>query len=251
MGELQLTYKQNYFLYPAECDARRQMPIALLMLRTLEVATLHANALGTGVSVLSKDNQSWVVQRLTVEMKRYPRPNETYAISTWVESFNRFFVNRNFAVYDSRDEIIGYIRTVWCAIDLSTRKNCDISKFSFVTDVVTSIECPIAEQSRLRPLKDYRSADYTFSYSDLDFNRHVRTCRYIELLLDQWGLDFHDNHIINRFEISFINEAHYSQKVNVRVDKNGTDEDTVVEMVDADTAKALCRARLVFTHTND
>ena len=37
-------------------------------------------------------------------------------------------------------------------------------------------------------------------YCDVDFNRHVNSSRYIELLLVRWSLDFHDRNRLTRFE---------------------------------------------------
>lgn len=62
-----------------------------------------------------------------------------------------------------------------------------------------------------------RTATYTFRYCDLDFNRHVNSARYIELLLNQWPLDFHDAYLIHRIEISYLNEAHFGDEARIAI----------------------------------
>ncbi len=78
----------------------------------------------------------------------------------------------------------------------------------------------------------------------MDVNRHVNSSRYIELLLNQWSLDFHDHNRLTRFEIAYIHEAHYDEEVEVRLHEE-CDDTVRAELVSGN--RALCRARLGFS----
>lgn len=222
------------------------MPITLLINRLIEIATLHANQLGIGYASLVERKGTWVLSRVAVEMQRYPEVNENYTIRTWVCGINRLFSERDFEILDGQGATIGWARTLWAVINTETRAAEDISHMLWLEEIIPDKECPVEKPSRLRALKEYSSTPYTFTYCDMDFNRHVNSSRYIELLLNQWSLDFHDHNRLYRFEISYIHEAHYDQQVEVRLfsDPNSEQSTTYAELVDGD--QALCRALLRF-----
>ncbi len=239
-------YTKRYFLTPAECNPEQQLPISGLVAKIIEVATEHANMWGVGYASLIESNEAWVLSRVTVEMKRYPRVNEYYSLSTWIEGYNRHFSDRNFAILDSDGNEIGYARTVWVVINSVTRESADISKFSYIVNNISERECPIEKQSRMKSINPTRTSIYKFQYSDTDFNRHVNTCRYIELLMNQWSLDYFDNHRLERFEIAFIRETKCDDTVEIILAEEGGDCRADI-VYDGDVH---CRARLVFSEEN-
>ncbi len=239
-------FTQIYFLTPAECNPERRMPITLLINRLIEVATLHANQLGIGYDNLIDRQGTWVLSRVAVEMLRYPEVNEHYEIRTWVSSINRLFSERDFEILDVDGHTIGWARTVWAVLNVETRAVSDISHMQWIETMIPDKECPVEKPRRLRNLREFTAAPYTFTYCDLDFNRHVNSSRYIELLLNQWSLDFHDHNRLSRFEIAYIHEAYYDETVEVRLCNEANDEapTTLAELVDGE--KTLCRALLRF-----
>lgn len=244
--------RQRYFLTPAECNPQGRMPLTLLINRLIEIATLHANEIGIGYASLVVYRQTWVLSRVAVEMTRYPQVNDHYEIATWICSVNRLFSERDFCIYDSEGEVIGWARTVWAVLDTETRQGGDISRMAWLGEIADPSRCPIAKASRPRQLEDYRTEHYRFTYCDIDFNRHVNSSRYIELLLNQWSLDFHDRYRLSRFEIAYMREAYYDEEVEVRLhdecaasDGDGAPLSTRAELVHE--GHPLCRALLSFT----
>lgn len=214
-------HSEQYYLSAGECGPESHMPVPLVASRMIEVATHHANLIGVGYDDLIVNRQAWVLSRLTIEMQRYPMINENYSVTTWVEGVNRHFSERNFEIADQSGTIIGYGRSVWVAIDIDSRTVADISRFTILSDIICDRPCPIAPQGRHRQAAPPdRTASYTFRYCDLDFNRHVNSARYIELLLNQWPLEFHDSHIIRRIEISYLHEAHFGDEAHISIADN-------------------------------
>lgn len=238
-------FSQEFFLTPGESDSEQQLPLPLLVSRLIEVSVKHANSWNAGYPTLIENNEAWVLSRVTIEMNRYPQVNEFYTIKTWIDNFNRHFSERNFAIYDNNNTEIGYARTVWVVINISTRESVDISKFDYLHNFVQQRDCPILPISRLRPFEGGRKSSYTFRFTDIDFNRHVNSCKYIELILNQWSLDFHDHHRVKRFEIAYNNEGLYGMEAVVHVDDTALD---VPAEITVDNT-ILCRSRIIFTET--
>ncbi len=248
MNEIVKEFTQEYYLTAGECNPQGYMPVTLIASRIIEVATFHANSLDVGYSRLKEHGQAWVLSRLAIEMYRYPTVNDAYSVTTWIEGFNRHFSERNFEIRSASGETLGYVRSIWVAIDIEKREAADIGYLDILPSLVSDRPCPIAKQGRVRPLVgSYRTSPYRFRFTDCDFNRHVNTVRYIERVLNQWTLDFHDTHVIERFEVSFMQETRYGAEVSVNVlDIDQTTSQC--EIVEAGSVK--CRALLRFKVLN-
>lgn len=223
----------DYYLAAGECNPQGEMPLTLLMRRIIEVATFHANSWGVGYARLIEDNHVWVLSRVTIEVTRFPRVNENYRLTTWIEDYNRHFSQRNMRLDDADGNPLGYVRTIWMVIDLTTRASVDISQLSYIRENISDLPCPIEPMSRLRPIAEGHAVDYTFGYMDCDFNRHVNTVRYLSHLMNLFDMDCYDRYFIHRMEISFIKETHYGETCQMVIDDNDP-MDSLMSITDAE-----------------
>lgn len=220
----------TYLLTAGESNACGLMPLTLVTERIIEAATEHANALGIGYATLITRNIGWVLSRLSIEMTRYPAINEQYTITTWIESYNRRFSERNFVITDGEGKPIGYARTVWVAMDFASRTVADLTDFEREAFPVSDLPCPMAKMPRIAPLPPEAEAEsYTFRYCDIDFNRHVNTVRYLALILNHWPLEHHDTHTVQRLDLAFHHECRFGETVRLLVATEG--DTSVCELV--------------------
>ena len=88
-----------------------------------------------------------------------------------------------------------------------------------------------------------RDVEHTFGYVECDFNRHVNTVRYLELIMNQLDLSYYDNNWLRRLEMAFVKETHYGERATLRIAEQAPDDWRVNILVDnADHV----RTRLVF-----
>lgn len=222
-------HTHTYRLTAGESGAEATMPVTLLLERIIEVATEHANSLDIGYDRLNKRGVAWVLSRVSFEMKRYPRINENYSLTTWIEGYNRHFCDRCFTVLDGNSHIIGYVYTMWTAIDIERRCVADLDLLESDMFPVSPRQIPLSKAPRLKNLVDPQTEEYTFKYCDIDFNRHVNSVRYLAVLLNRWPLGYYDTHDIKRLDICFHRECHFGDTVTVAVsDKGDTSECEIV-----------------------
>lgn len=209
-------YSESFFLGAGETDAQGTMPLWLIAQRAIELATAHANSLGIGYATLIKRNIGWVLSRLSIETL-IPMPiNTQYTVTTWIESYNRRFSERNFAITGADGTVYAYVRSIWSAIDYEKRTGADISAVAPEGLPISDRECPILPAPRIGELgPEAARRPYTFRYCDLDFNRHVNTVRLIELILNQWPLQRYDAYEPVRLDVLFHHESTYGQTVEV------------------------------------
>lgn len=213
---------QSFFLSAGEADAEQEMALPLLVSKLIDIATAHANALGIGNPDMPDPNTGWVLSRLTTDMSRYPLVNESYTITTWIESWNRHFSQRAFLISDNDGNPLGYARSIWMVLNTKTRANAGLANLSLPPDSFSDRICPIPKQEKhvkignggLTP--SHPDASYKFKYCDLDSYRHVNTVRYVQLLLNQLPLETYDQYRLKRLELSFLHEARYGMEVSIR-----------------------------------
>lgn len=233
-------YSNSFLLTAGESNAEGIMPLTLLVEQIIKVATDHANALGIGYSTLIKQNAGWVLSRVSVEMSHYPTINEQYTLTTWIESTNQYFSLRNFAITSESGDILGYARTVWVAIDFTNRRMANLALFDMSRFPSADHPCPIAPTPQIKALaEDAVEIDYTFKYCDIDFNRHVNTVRYIELLMNYWSLEHFDKQFPTRFDILFRHECTFGQHVKLRVQHDEAENKDYCEIVSDDDTRAI------------
>lgn len=207
---------------PSECNANQELPLTMLVAQLIDLATDHANELGIGFLFLEPRGLGWVLSRLSVEMKRWPKTGEKYILSTWIENYNPHYSERCFSVESSDGEILGYSRTIWMIIDLTSHKSEGTAGTEMPPEMVPAFPCPIPRMTRTRTMTPEREVEYTFKYCDLDFYRHVNTVRYISILLNQFSLEEFDTHMLSRFDIAFVHEAKYGETAKIKISNEET-----------------------------
>lgn len=242
----QKIHTHHYYLTAARCDAQRELAPWDLTQQIIEVATEHADILGVGFKDLQRHGTLWVLSRIAIEMKRYPTPLEHYAINTWIEGFNRHFSERNMEIVGEDGSPMGYARTIWMAIDMNTRRPANLQAMTHLASTVSDKPCPIAKQGKIRTdAEPTIHNEYTFRLSDIDFNRHVNSCRYIELIFNQLSLETMDRYYSSRLEVEYRNEAHFADMVAVDTAIDPADG-SYVTTVDRE-ADRIVTARLTLT----
>lgn len=239
----------TYDLEPAEGNAQQETPLTLIAKRILETATYHAESLGIGYSTLIKENQAWVLARLAIEMTSYPGIYDKYTVETWIESYNKHFSARNFCFSNPNGEIYGYARSIWSVIDIQSRTSVDLTTFRHMENsVALDKDCPIAPQSKIKPVNGKDPFIYPVRYSDIDINRHVNSVKYIEHMLDNFPMDIYDNNFIHRFEINYVYEARYGDLL--KCFREQLSDNGYAMEIQNDQGETVCRGRIEFWNRN-
>lgn len=203
---------------PFHCDVNSSLFMGYLGNCMLNAADFHSNERGIGVTYLNTIKKTWVISRLAIELNRMPKSYEDFYLETWTDRILRFFSSRNYAITDNDNNVYGYAKSIWAMINTETRQPVDLLQVrdSIITKYVEAdYNCPIDKPSRVI-MSDKAKYICTIDthYSDLDLNGHVNSIRYIDHVLDLFNLDWHRSHTIKRFEIAYVVESHYGDKLN-------------------------------------
>lgn len=240
------TYK--FVAEPFHVDFTGRLTLGVLGNHLLNCAGFHATERGFGMATLNEDNYTWVLSRLAIEMDEMPRQYEDFGVQTWVENVYRLFTDRNFAVTDKDGRRIGYARSVWAMINMTTRKPVDLLAMydGHIADYVCDEPCPIDKPSRIKVQATEPVCTLRAKYSDIDVNGHVNSIRYIEHILDLFPLDDYRNRRVHRFEMAYVAESYYGDTLSFYLDDEGDGHYAVEIKKGIEVKETVCRALVAF-----
>ena len=239
----------SVYVEPFHVDFSGNIFLGLLGNHLLNAADKHSHKRGWGIGTLNKNNCTWVLSRLTIEMFEMPRQYDQFQVDTWVEGVMKLFTSRNFAVLKPDGTPYGYARSVWAMIDMETRKPCDLLALydgDILNYVVSEEErpCPIEGHGRFRfkDPKHVRTID-TY-YSDVDINGHINSIKYIEHILDLFQKEKYVSQHVRRFEIAYKAEAYMGDKLSFY--QQGDAENIFEIEVKKNDSETVCQAKICF-----
>lgn len=179
-----------YTMQYSDADASRHVRLCDLERYLLEAAGASADIMGFGTDyVLDKYNCAWVITRLTIQMDYLPRYLEKIRVETWVEGNMHMLSVRNYRVYlqeDNGERLIGQATSVWTLLGMESRQ-VEMKAFSDSAweGKIDGERLSFARISRLGKIETPTSVmPHTIHYSDLDYNGHCNSCKYMQFFLN-------------------------------------------------------------------
>ena len=199
-----MKYNYEYEIKYQEVDGEKKLRLFNLENYLLEVAGTVADALGFGIAALHPRGLTWILTRLSVEMYELPTHCQKVRFETWIESNAHMLSTRNFRIY-SGDKLIGQCKSVWAVLDLAKREIVNIFDDPMFANCVDGevIDMPrvrmttIPEPTGIVPHK--------VVYSDIDYNGHCNSCRYLQAMTDAYLPDYYGKKV--RLDINYQKES--------------------------------------------
>jgi len=199
-----ITFQETFKIRASEIDFSQQATLPAICNLLQEVAGNHARELEFDITDLQKDELTWVLHRLHVQMVRFPDWREIITIKTWPSSGDGLRAYRDFLIMDQNGDIIGRSLSYWLIMNIQTRRPARIPKdiLEMAPDDTKHV-LPIAS-NRYSDLDqvDY-SMDFEVRKTDLDLNQHVNNVRFIEWILSCLP----DDATISEIDIQFVAES--------------------------------------------
>lgn len=232
----------DFRIDPQEVDFTLRATLPSLLAAILNAAGLDAHNRGFGVDAINAGNRSWVLSRMAVEIDRRPEQYTDYALLTWISDYGRVLSTRNFTLADSSGAEFARAVTQWAMIDLDTRSAVDLSWVGREhADAVVAVEPPAERPRKIRAVEPDFSVDHRVVYSDIDFNRHVNTIRYVEMMVDCLPVEWPTQERPVRIDIHFLRECRYGQTLAIGC-RLCEEERTALFEVATDDGQAAVRA---------
>ncbi len=234
------TGNYRYHIAARDVDFTGCPALAAVTDHVLSAAGDDADRNGFGVTDLNESNLTWVLSRFCMEFVRYPARDETLCVSTWVSEVGRMMTTRNFVITAPGGDAIGAAVSNWAMIDLGTRRAVDITSRPGYAEAVVNEPSPISAPERLGSARPDKTAVRRVMYSDIDFNRHTNTLRYLGMMLDMLPLEYMERGTdIRRMDMNFLHESRYGDTLTVAWQKG---DKQLFEIRRGD--QTVCRAQI-------
>ena len=222
MGEENKVGTYNFVAEPFHVDFTGKLTMGVLGNHLLNCAGFHATERGFGIAELNESHFTWVLSRLAL------------------------FTDRNFSILDKDGKPIGYARSIWAMIDLKTRKPADLLTLhgGSIVDYICQKECPIDKPGRIKVASVEPVGEYVAKYSDIDCNGHVNSIKYIEHILDLFHMDVFREKMIHRFEMAYVAESYYGDKLTFYREQLSDNEFDIE--VKKNDSEVVVRSKVIF-----
>ncbi|MEG1622986.1 MAG: thioesterase [Alistipes sp.] len=206
----------DYMVDSQEVDFTLRATVSSIVNAILGVAGVDARQRGFGVEVLNEQNYSWVLSRMAIELESRPLQFTMCQIETWINTYSRVLSTRNFMLTDAKGKVFGRAVTQWCMIDLTARTPVDLTKLvDEHNQSLVDRPSPIDKPRKIVGVHPQQTAEHRVVYSDIDYNQHVNTLRYVDMIFDRLPLSTFDGDGTMRMDIHFIHECRYGQLLTV------------------------------------
>lgn len=204
-----------------DTDFKSEMKISSILRHFQEAASLHVDKLGIGISDMQANNQiAWVLAKIRIEIKRYPKLKEKLTIETWPQLPGTIEYQRDFIVKDENGDTIIKALSSWIIINTDTRE-IQRSNLVSLSHLAIYTERPLGNLlSRFKPVKVVRECyQRTVRYSDIDLMGHLNNAKYLDFVLDCFSVYDHKKFTIKSIELSFASEALPGETISMRTTK--------------------------------
>lgn len=191
-----------------EVDYHGQATLPALVSYMQEAAWDNTATLGISMYELLDRGLTWVLQRLRIEMFRYPGHKESITVETWASGRERVFLHRDFRIYSEAGELLGQATSVWLVMDVVKRQMVSVPDFIMQVEVVPGQEPLPFAKGKLPTISE---AVYTLEtpvrWHDIDLNKHVTNTRYLQWVLETLPVTTPDQNQLQELDIIFKAES--------------------------------------------
>ena len=214
--------KYNFTVPTETVDFTLHATIESLCANMFTVAGLDARKNGISADTLMQQGRTWVLSRMSVELDRLPEQFENFEIATWINPHtSRLLSTRNFELLNTEGEQFGRGVSQWCVIDFEKRMPVSLEEIEYLID--PNYPCdepsPCDPPRRIRGIEPMVTRQRQVVYSDIDFNRHVNTMRYIRMMLNTLPIEYLTDCRPLRLDIHFANECKLGQMLTINYEQ--------------------------------
>lgn len=175
-----LKHRVGYF----QVDQDHRIHLSSLFKLLQEAAIQHATQGNIGTQIMEEKGESWILNRVVMQLDRYPRFDESLTIQTWATQMKHFKGFREFRIL-AGEELLGKVSTLWLYINMKEKAIARLPGDTVKYFPTRPNEIFFEDLDRLRlkkPGPEAKETQVTLRYSDIDGNQHVNNAAYMDFL---------------------------------------------------------------------
>lgn len=207
--KITFTHTINYF----ETDMNYKAKLPVLFQQLQNAAVSHAEKAGYRMDSLIQSGQGWVLNKMDMQVFRYPEYKETIEIITWSRSIKGVKAKREFLVYANGEKLIS-ASSIWVFVD-SIRMKIIKAPEEMERHYTSEPEVALNEnldqwRANRHPVAEFQNRIST-RRSDCDFMGHVNNTVYIDFLETAVSREIGNSIRISEVKIQYLKELNPSR----------------------------------------
>ena len=198
-----------------------------------------------GYDSLKSNNLFWVLSRMYFQVEKYPAWQDQITLNTWSAGTDGMYAYREYILENEKGEVILRASSAWLILDMETRKIFRLSEFRDTFPKRIDANACRAPK-RIKP--DVHPEVLNFFpvlFSELDINKHFNSVKYVERVLDDFGIDFLNSHEPAELEVNYLKEGQAGDRIAVTNTQLSETENQNCLVRESDGAD-LCVMRIVW-----
>ena len=238
-------YQEKLTIKSFQTNQYGKASISALFHIMLEAAWAHAQIMDWGYDDLKNNNLFWVLSRFYLQVEKYPAWQDEITLNTWSAGTDGIYAYREFILENSKGEIFLKASSAWLILDMENHKIFRLSDYKTTFPKLTDLNA-CRNPKRIKP--DIHGSELKYFpvlFSDLDINKHFNSVKYVERVLDDYGIDFLNQREPSELEINYLKEGMAGDQVAVTVSQLSGNEYLNCLVRESDNAD-LCVMRMVW-----
>ncbi|BBE19746.1 acyl-ACP thioesterase [Aquipluma nitroreducens] len=238
-------YQEQISIKSYHTNQYGQASISSLFNILIEAAWAHAQVMDWGYDSLKSNNLFWVLSRMYFQVEKYPSWQDEITLNTWSAGTDGMYAYREYIVENDKGEVILRASSAWLILDMETRKIFRLNDFRDTFPKRIDANACRAPK-RIKPDAHSETLNYyPVLFSELDINQHFNSVKYVERVLDDFGIDFLNAHEPAELEVNYLKEGQAGDWIAVTNTKLSESESLNCLVRQSDGAD-LCVMRIVW-----
>lgn len=223
---MQAVWEEEIKVKVYESDLNGKLKLSSLFNYFQEAAGNHASNLNVGYFQLKEKNLFWVLSRIKVVINRMPDWGEQIRIETWPKGIDKLFALRDFKFFEKDNTPIISGTSCWLLVDSRNHRLHNIEELGIYVPEENKSKHAIHELLDKLKVLDGNAVNFhhKVTINDLDILQHVNNSRYIEWIIDCYGIEEMSHNSIKSIRINYLEETKFDETVEIKlIRKENTD----------------------------
>lgn len=214
---MQPIWQTTYTVRAYEADAHGAAFLHTLFNYFQLIAGDHADDLELGFHHVAEKRLFWVLARVELIIRTYPKWRDTVVAETWPKRTHRLLALRDVAMHGADGGELLRGTSGWLLVDRDSRHPVRPEPYLERIPHVTDRDAVAEPPAKLPPLPEATAKRViTPGYTETDINGHVNSGSYVRWLLDCFPQEWHAEHPATRLSVNFLSEVRPGQEVVLR-----------------------------------
>lgn len=223
-------YSENHTITCYEADANQIMRPTAMLDMMQEAANINATSLGFGYDEMKESNTAWVLSRIHVRFKNYPKWRDNVNIKTWHKGTARLFYLRDYILSDEEGNTLAEATSSWLIIDMNTRRLVRSNELATSEDKCTKEDAIAEPADKVTIPVDIEPElvrKHPVTWSEIDAMGHVNNVKYVVWAIDAVGTDIVKERPLKELLINYDAEVMPNDIVKIYRVREESDEGLV------------------------